>query len=129
MRFVNSIQQFARPETGSVNIALDFSPNLGGGFPDLLREDRASPRLQLLSRRLEFCDARAKLIANIPDRFLQRELVQPDHRERRIVVIQPNAMTRSHFSHQPSFVERRHRKLFHANGSRSSCANKSFWTM
>ena len=70
MRFVDSIQQLPRPETGSVNIALDFSPNLGGGFPDLLREDRAGPRLQLLSRRLEFCDARAKLIANIPDRFL-----------------------------------------------------------
>jgi hypothetical protein len=38
-------------------------------------------------------------------------------------------MTRCHFSHKPSFVERRHRNLFHANGRRSSCANKSFWTM
>ena len=105
MRIVYLIQQLARSETSGVDIALNFPPDLGGGLSHLLRENRAGARLQLLSGDLELCNPRPKLVTGLLGALFQGELVQTDHRERRVIVIQPDAVTHCQFAHEPTFIE------------------------
>jgi hypothetical protein len=105
VRVLYLLYQLARSEACGLNITVQFPANFGGGLLNLFREDIAGTPFEFLRGCLKFGDTRTQLTAKILNALLQRKLIQADHRQRRITVIQPNTVPGSHFACQPTFVE------------------------